>query len=43
MHAPSEYYKAKDTPYPPVDDEVTLQNGFIWTTLDPVSKINNES
>lgn len=35
MHAPSDYYKAKGTPYPTVDRHVS---NFIWTTLNPVSK-----
>lgn len=35
MHAPSDYYKAKNTPYPHVPSEMS---GFIWTTLSPVSR-----
>ncbi|CAH0714853.1 unnamed protein product, partial [Brenthis ino] len=35
MHAPSDYYKASNTPYPLTDSEVNNYNGFIWTTLEP--------
>ena len=31
MHAPSDYYKLKNTPYPPPLTE--RGTGFIWTTL----------
>ncbi|XP_053620392.1 GATA zinc finger domain-containing protein 1 [Plodia interpunctella] len=36
MHAPSDYYKASNSPYPLVDTEVNNYSGFIWTTLDDV-------
>lgn len=32
MHAPSDYYKLKNTPYPPTLDE--RGTGFIWTSLN---------
>ncbi|CAG4994935.1 unnamed protein product [Parnassius apollo] len=35
MHAPSDYYKASNTPYPLTDTELNDYNGFIWTTLEP--------
>ncbi|CAH2058308.1 unnamed protein product, partial [Iphiclides podalirius] len=35
MHAPSDYYKASNTPYPPTDAEINNCNGFIWTSLEP--------
>lgn len=44
MHAPSDYYHDKTTPYPPVEGESYSQNsatgggGFIWTTIDSVKK-----
>ncbi|XP_014212205.1 GATA zinc finger domain-containing protein 1 [Copidosoma floridanum] len=31
MHAPSDYYKLKNTPYPPILQEGG--NGYVWTTL----------
>lgn len=36
MHAPSDYYKAKNTPYPPVNPPA--QSGYIWTTLNCVER-----
>ncbi|CAD0205965.1 unnamed protein product [Chrysodeixis includens] len=35
MHAPSDYYKASNSPYPLTDNEVNNYTGFIWTTLEP--------
>nr|AGG55007.1 GATA zinc finger domain containing protein 1 [Heliothis virescens] len=35
MHAPSDYYKASNTPYPLTDNEVNNYTGFIWTSLEP--------
>ncbi|KAM3958743.1 GATA zinc finger domain-containing protein 1 [Aphomia sociella] len=35
MHAPSDYYKASNSPYPLTDNEVNNYTGFIWTSLDP--------
>lgn len=32
MHAPSDYYKARSTPYPPTNPPET-QNSFIWLRL----------
>lgn len=40
MHAPSDYYKSKNTPYPHVD--FSPNSGFIWTTLNPVTKLDAE-
>lgn len=37
MHAPSDYYKAKTTPYPQVYP--AYEPGFIWTTLKPIQKL----
>jgi len=31
MHAPSDYFKLKNTPYPPTLTEKGI--GYIWTTL----------
>lgn len=39
MHAPSDYYHDKTTPYPPVDNDGTAHNssgGFIWTNIESV-------
>lgn len=43
MHAPSEYYRAKNTPYPIINP--TPEPGFIWTNLRPVKHDldNNEN
>ncbi|XP_068624184.1 GATA zinc finger domain-containing protein 1 [Battus philenor] len=38
MHAPSDYYKASNTPYPLTDSELNDYNGFIWTSLEPKEK-----
>ncbi|PZC71669.1 GATA zinc finger domain-containing protein 1 [Helicoverpa armigera] len=38
MHAPSDYYKASNTPYPLTDNEVNNYTGFIWTSLEPKEK-----
>lgn len=35
MHAPSDYYKASNSPYPLTDSEVNNYNGFIWTSMEP--------
>lgn len=39
MHAPSDYYHNKNTPYPPVDCNIlgtskSEQSGFIWTNIE---------
>ncbi|KAJ2944964.1 hypothetical protein O0L34_g1860 [Tuta absoluta] len=34
MHAPSDYYKASNSPYPLVETELNNYNGFIWTSLE---------
>lgn len=39
MHAPSDYYKAKNTPYPLVHP--SYKPGFIWTSLEPVQRLCN--
>lgn len=36
MHAPSDYYHAKNTPYPPL--HATGDTGFIWTHMDPIQR-----
>ncbi|XP_025830225.1 GATA zinc finger domain-containing protein 1-like, partial [Agrilus planipennis] len=36
MHAPSDYYKAKNTPYPPI--EAPAEPGYIWTSLHSIHK-----
>lgn len=38
MHAPSDYYHNKNTPYPPIDADIYGQStnttgGFIWTSI----------
>lgn len=43
MHAPSDYYFDKSTPYPPIDTDLynSSQNssgGFIWTSIDSMQK-----
>lgn len=43
MHAPSDYYLDKSTPYPPIDADpyYSSQNsagGFIWTSIDSMQK-----
>ncbi|XP_045762488.1 GATA zinc finger domain-containing protein 1 [Maniola jurtina] len=38
MHAPSDYYKASNSPYPLTDNEVNNYNGFVWTSLEPQVK-----
>ncbi|CAF4768901.1 unnamed protein product [Pieris macdunnoughi] len=38
MHAPSDYYKASNSPYPLTENELNNYSGFIWTTLDPKEK-----
>ncbi|XP_026499755.2 GATA zinc finger domain-containing protein 1 [Vanessa tameamea] len=38
MHAPSDYYKASNSPYPLTDNELNNYSGFIWTTLEPKEK-----
>ncbi|XP_028163932.1 GATA zinc finger domain-containing protein 1 [Ostrinia nubilalis] len=34
MHAPSDYYKASNSPYPLIDSEVNHYTGYIWTSLE---------
>ncbi|XP_060518996.1 GATA zinc finger domain-containing protein 1 [Cylas formicarius] len=34
MHAPSDYYKSKTSPYPSVSPRA--EPGYIWTSLDPI-------
>ncbi|XP_030764022.1 GATA zinc finger domain-containing protein 1 [Sitophilus oryzae] len=36
MHAPSDYYKSKSTPYPPVLP--TTDAGYIWTSIESVKR-----
>ncbi|XP_050669412.1 GATA zinc finger domain-containing protein 1 [Leptidea sinapis] len=36
MHAPSDYYKASNSPYPLTDNEVNHYTGYVWTSMDPV-------
>ncbi|XP_038218009.1 GATA zinc finger domain-containing protein 1 [Zerene cesonia] len=38
MHAPSDYYKASNTPYALTDNELNNCTGFIWTSLEPKEK-----
>lgn len=43
MHAPSDYYYDKNTPYPSVDIEnrsasQSQSGGFIWTSIDSMKK-----
>ncbi|XP_041971894.1 GATA zinc finger domain-containing protein 1 [Aricia agestis] len=35
LHAPSDYYKASNSPYPLTESELNNYSGFIWTTLEP--------
>ncbi|XP_017770067.1 PREDICTED: GATA zinc finger domain-containing protein 1 [Nicrophorus vespilloides] len=37
MHAPSDYYKTKNSPYPMVYP--TPEPGFIWTRLEPIQRL----
>ena len=39
MHAPSDYYKLKNTPYPPPLTEGG--SGYIWTTLRNEANLRN--
>ncbi|XP_026748553.1 GATA zinc finger domain-containing protein 1 [Galleria mellonella] len=39
MHAPSDYYKASNSPYPLIDNEVNNYSGFIWTSLEPKERM----
>lgn len=36
MHAPSDYYKCNNTPYPPVESEIVSKaaGGYIWTSME---------
>ncbi|XP_026316189.1 GATA zinc finger domain-containing protein 1 [Hyposmocoma kahamanoa] len=34
MHAPSDYYKASNSPYPLIDNELNNYTGYIWTSLE---------
>jgi len=47
MHAPSNYYYNKNTPYPAIDcDDTTSKHaGFIWTNLylDDAAELPNEN
>lgn len=36
MHAPSDYFKTKNSPYPIVN--ATPSPGFIWTSIRPIDK-----
>ncbi|KAF5306539.1 hypothetical protein FQA39_LY08861 [Lamprigera yunnana] len=36
MHAPSDYYHSKNTPYPPIHS--ATESGYVWTTLDPIQR-----
>lgn len=36
MHAPSDYYKARNTPYSTVLEN--SKSGFIWSSLDSVKR-----
>ncbi|KAJ8708198.1 hypothetical protein PYW07_010323 [Mythimna separata] len=38
MHAPSDYYKASNSPYPLTDNEINNYSGYIWTSLEPKEK-----
>ncbi|XP_072946467.1 GATA zinc finger domain-containing protein 1 [Epargyreus clarus] len=38
MHAPSDYYKASNSPYPLTEDELNNYTGYIWTTLEAKEK-----
>lgn len=42
MHAPSDYYHAKNTPYPSTDIENVTENsqsgGFIWTSMETLQR-----
>ncbi|KAK9701086.1 hypothetical protein QE152_g30812 [Popillia japonica] len=37
MHAPSDYYKASNTPYPNVHP--AAEPGFIWSSLKPIQRL----
>lgn len=37
MHAPSDYYKSKTTPYPAT--HAPARPGYIWTSLETIQKI----
>ncbi|XP_044264491.1 GATA zinc finger domain-containing protein 1 [Tribolium madens] len=37
MHAPSDYYKSKNTPYPAV--HAPAQPGYIWTSLESIRRL----
>ncbi|CAB3226381.1 unnamed protein product [Arctia plantaginis] len=39
MHAPSDYYKASNSPYPLTDNEVYDYSGYVWTSLEPKEKV----
>lgn len=38
MHAPSDYYKANNSPYQLIDNEINNYTGYIWTSLEPKEK-----
>lgn len=37
MHAPSDYYKARSTPYPLVHPP--LEKGYVWSNLEPIKRV----
>lgn len=37
MHAPSDYYKSRNTPYPQVHPP--LEKGYIWSNLEPIQRV----
>lgn len=37
MHAPSDYFKSKSTPYPIIN--APAQPGYIWTSIDTVKNL----
>lgn len=48
MHAPSDYYHNKNTPYPSVDTSNlgkhrNTTGGFIWTTIESIQKRLNDN
>ena len=40
MHAPSDYYKSRTTPYPMV--HAPAQPGYIWTSLETIQKLRGK-
>lgn len=39
MHAPSDYYKATKTPFPPTEPALHDYSGFIWSSLEPIDRM----